>query len=82
MRVTVKGLPNLPHVLEGSSDLNSWNPLTTNTPATEVPDGEVREQFYRVVELDQEALGRDSDKWASGPAAKSSTQLSRTDPGD
>ena len=36
VRVTVKGLPNLPHVLEGSSDLNRWNPLTTNTPTTEV----------------------------------------------
>jgi concanavalin A-like lectin/glucanase superfamily protein len=56
VRVTVKGIAGLPHVLEGSTDLINWSPLTTNVPATEIfelgaPEGTVTERFHRVVEV-------------------------------
>ena len=55
VRVTVKGIVGLPHVLEASTNLMNWSPLTTNVPATEIfdldaPEGTVTQRFYRVVE--------------------------------
>ena len=55
-RVTVKGMIGLPHVLEASTDLMNWSPVTTNVPATgifelEALEGAVTQRFYRVVEV-------------------------------
>ena len=56
VRATVKGIPGLPHVLQGSSDLKNWSSLITNVPAFEVfeldaADVSVPHRFYRAVEV-------------------------------
>lgn len=55
-RVTVKGIPSLPHVLQGSTDLINWSPLVTNVPTTEIfeleaVDDRIAHRFYRAIEL-------------------------------
>jgi hypothetical protein len=56
VRLTVKGIPGLSHVLEGSSDLFNWSPLLTNVPASEIfqfdaVDPVVARRSYRAVEM-------------------------------
>ena len=56
VRATVKGIPGLPHVLQGSSDLKNWSSLITNVPGLEIfefdaADVAVPHRFYRAVEV-------------------------------
>jgi hypothetical protein len=55
VRVKVRAIAEVPHVLEASADLESWIPLSTNTPSgTELEfdlESSAAAQFYRVSTL-------------------------------